>query len=138
MSELKEGESCSMSGPPLAKKPRSPAKGKGRLGDVRAQRRGRKTPAPGGKRPKRAGPLALGGLIVSIAAAWAAAAWRIGLQRSGKVKADRRLLNSALALPLRFTDHALCRMDCRRAAGTPPACKHGLHRQTPSPCSGQA
>jgi hypothetical protein len=127
-----------MSGPPLAKKPRSLAKGKGRLGDVRAPRRGRKTPPAGGKRPKRAGPLALGGLIVSIAAAWAAAAWRIGLQRSGKAKADRRLLNSALALPLRFTDHALCRMDCRRAAGMPPACKYGLYREPPALSSGQA
>ena len=102
-----------MAGPPLARKPRDPFRSKGRLGDTRAQRRGRKAPRPGGEKPKRGGPLAIGVLIASVAATLLLSAWNISWQRAGKTRADRATLKAAAAKPLKYTDHALCRMDCR-------------------------
>ena len=102
-----------MPGPPLARKPKDPFRSKGRLGDTRAQRRGRKAPRPGGEKPKRGGPLAIGALIASVAATLLLSAWNISWQRTGKARADRATLEAAAAKPLKYTDHALCRMDCR-------------------------
>ena len=97
----------------MARKPRNPFRSKGRLGDTRAQRRGRKAPWPGGEKPKRGGPLAIGALIASVAASLLLSAWSISRQRAGKARADRATLEAAAAKPLKYTDHALCRMDCR-------------------------
>ena len=110
-----------MPGPPLARKPRDPFRSKGRLVDTRAQRRGRKAPRPGGEKPRRGGPLAIGALIASVAATLLLSAWNISWQRSGKARADRATLEAAAAKPLKYTDHALCRMDCRHSYPLLPA-----------------
>ena len=102
-----------MAGPPLARKPRNPFRSKVRLGDSRAQRRGRKAPRPGGEKPRSGGPLAIGALVASMAATLLLSAWNISRQRAGKAQADRAMLDAAAAKPLKYTDHALCRMDCR-------------------------
>ena len=104
-----------MPGPPLARKLRDPFRSKVRLGDARAQRRGRKAPRPGGEKPRRGGPLAIGALIASVAATLLLSAWNISWQRTGKARADRAALEAAAAKPLKYTDHALCRMDCRHS-----------------------
>ncbi len=107
--------SRSMVGPSLVKKPRNPFRKKGKLGDTKAQRRGRKTPPASGKKPRRGGPLAIGAIIVSVAATWLFSVLRIGQQRACKARADRLTLDNALTKPIKYTEHALCRMDCRHA-----------------------
>ena len=86
-----------------------------------------KSPFPGKQRPgqlpkrkkfekgdkKKGSAWGLVGLLGSFAGAFA---WALLRQRSGRQQAvgsDRALLSSMLQKPLRWSEHAVCRMDCR-------------------------
>ena len=53
------------------------------------------------------------GIVASAAAVWLFGAWQIGQNKAKKARSDASYLTQMLALPLRYTEHAQCRMDCR-------------------------
>ncbi len=64
---------------------------------------------------KKGSSWGLVGLLGSVVGAFA---WAVLRQRSGRQQAlgsDRALLSGMLQKPLRWTEHAVCRMDCRSA-----------------------
>ena len=67
-----------------------------------------------GARQKRNGSSwGLVGIVASAAAVWLFGAWQIGQNKAKKARSDASYLTQMLALPLRYTEHAQCRMDCR-------------------------
>jgi hypothetical protein len=48
-----------------------------------------------------------------MAAAWIFGALQISSQKKSKASKDKMLLARLLRKPLKYTEHALCRMDCR-------------------------
>lgn len=67
----------------------------------------------GARNAKERSPWGLLGLVAGVAGAWLLGAWHIGQQRVQKGRGDRVALARLLANPLKYTEHALCRMDCR-------------------------
>ena len=55
------------------------------------------------------------GIVASTAAAWLFGAWQIGQNKAKKARSDASYLEQMLAVPLKYTEHAQCRMDCRCA-----------------------
>ena len=53
------------------------------------------------------------GILASTAAAWLIGAWHIGQNKAKKAGNDTSYLTRMLAVPLKYTEHAQCRMDCR-------------------------
>ena len=67
-----------------------------------------------GARQKRNGSSwGLMGVVASAAAVWLFGAWQIGQNKAKKARSDASYLTQMLALPLKYTEHAQCRMDCR-------------------------
>ena len=67
-----------------------------------------------GARQKRNGSSwGLVGVVASAAAVWLFGAWQIGQNKAKKAGSDASYLTQMLALPLKYTEHAQCRMDCR-------------------------
>ena len=63
------------------------------------------------------------------AALWAWQVWQRSRQRSD----ERAVLARMRSRPLRFTEHAACRLDCRRGAGTGGAGRRGPGRRGAAP-----
>ncbi len=59
------------------------------------------------------GPPGVLGVAAAVAAFVAAAVWALGRQRQRVVTTDRTTLATLVRKPMHFTEHALCRMDCR-------------------------
>ena len=53
------------------------------------------------------------GIVASAAAIWLFGAWQVGQNKAKQARNDASYLTRMLALPLRYTEHAHCRMDCR-------------------------
>ena len=70
--------------------------------------------------------LALIGIVASAAAAWLFGAWQIGQNKSKKARSDASYLTQMLALPLKYTEHAQCRMDCRCELPFNPDRQHAI------------
>ncbi|EIE23976.1 hypothetical protein COCSUDRAFT_53173 [Coccomyxa subellipsoidea C-169] len=91
----------------------NPFRGKKTLGNTtKAPRRSRKDKSKG---PRKSGssPWGLFGLAASIAAAWLVGAWHIRDQRTRKYQVDKNTLARIMSKPMKYTEHAQCRMDCR-------------------------
>ena len=62
--------------------------------------------------PRKKKERSVWGLVAAVGSFAALFGWTL-LSRGKAAKADRRILDSMLAKPLRYTEHASCRMDCR-------------------------
>ncbi|CAL8462505.1 g2038 [Coccomyxa elongata] len=92
----------------------NPFRGKRTLGNSnKAPRRSRKRNSKGSGKNSGKNSWGLLGLAVSITAAWLFGAWQIGEHRTKKKQYDKLTLAGLLSKPLKYTEHALCRMDCR-------------------------
>ena len=67
----------------------------------------------GPRRKQNGSSWGLVGIVASAAAAWLFGAWQIGQNKAKKSRSDSSYLTQMLALPLKYTEHAQCRMDCR-------------------------
>ena len=70
-------------------------------------------PAAGPRRRQDGSTWGLVGIVASAAAAWLFGAWHIGQGKAKKARGDASYLTQMLAVPLKYTEHAQCRMDCR-------------------------
>lgn len=86
---------------------KGPFQGKQRPGQLPRRKKA------GAKGSKKGGVWGLVGLLSSFAGAFA---WALLRQRSQKrqyLGSDSAVLSSMLQRPLRWSEHAVCRMDCR-------------------------
>ena len=69
--------------------------------------------AAGPRRRQDGSTWGLVGVVASAAAAWLFGAWHLGQSKAKKARNDTSYLTQMLAVPLKYTEHAQCRMDCR-------------------------
>ena len=70
--------------------------------------------------PKKKSPWAVLGAVSSFAAVWLFTIFKVQDDSKQKRLSDKLILKSLLFKPLVYTDHAICRMNCRYALLPPP------------------
>ncbi|CAK0750017.1 hypothetical protein CVIRNUC_001957 [Coccomyxa viridis] len=82
----------------------------------KAPRRGKHGKPKGARQKRNGSSWGLVGVVASAAAVWLFGAWQIGQNKAKKAGSDASYLTQMLTLPLKYTEHAQCRMECRRVS----------------------